>query len=120
MYRYWPRSWSLHYRSRGPGRATARLIRRAFGSATPPRAPAGRWFKRLAVTPEELKKCDAPILFIHGENESDHVKNKIASARTALGRGEVRIIAGGDHMTTLGKPEFSAALIGFLRAARAK
>jgi pimeloyl-ACP methyl ester carboxylesterase len=83
-------------------------------------AAAGRGFKRLAVTPEELKKCDAPILFIHGENESDHVKNKIASARTALGRGEVRIIAGGDHMTTLGKPEFSAALIGFLRAARAK
>lgn len=83
-------------------------------------ARAGRGFKRLAVTAEELKKCQAPMLFLHGANESEHVKSKVAAALKTLGKGELRVIAGGDHMTTLTKPEFGAALLEFLRAHAAK
>jgi hypothetical protein len=37
-----------------------------------------------------------------------------------LGRGEVKIVEGGDHMTTLTKPEFGSALIEFLRSNKSK
>lgn len=76
---------------------------------------AGRGFKNLDVTVEQLAKCKAPILFIHGGNESDHVKNRVATVRELLGRGEVRIVEGGDHITTLIKPEFASAILEFLR-----
>jgi pimeloyl-ACP methyl ester carboxylesterase len=79
---------------------------------------AGRSFKDLAVTEEQLNQCEAPFLFIHGGNESAHVKSRVATVRELLGRGELEIIEGGDHITTLGKPEFSSALVEFLRAAR--
>lgn len=79
-------------------------------------AVAGRSFKDLGVTEEELKRCEAPTLFIHGGNESDHVKGRVATVRRLLGRGEVKIVEGGDHVTTLGKPEFASALIEFLRS----
>ncbi|HWM93151.1 MAG TPA: alpha/beta hydrolase [Thermoanaerobaculia bacterium] len=81
-------------------------------------AAAGRGFKNLDVTVEQLAKCTAPTLFIHGGNESDHVKNRVATVRGLLGRGEVRIVEGGDHMTTLAKPEFSSAILEFLRSSR--
>ena len=81
-------------------------------------AAAGRGFKNLAVTEEQLKKCQAPILFIHGGNESDQVKHRVAAVHKLLGRGEVKIIAGADHITTLAKPEFGAALLEFLRASK--
>ena len=83
-------------------------------------AAAGRSFKNLEVTGEQLKKCKAPILFIHGGNESDHVKNRVATVRKLLGRGEVKIVEGGDHMTTLTKPEFGSAVIEFLRSSKPK
>lgn len=78
-------------------------------------AAAGRGYKNLAVTAEDLKRCKAPMLFIHGGNESDHVKGKVAAARKALGRGELKVIAGGNHMTTLTKPEFGSSIETFLR-----
>ncbi len=78
-------------------------------------AAAGRGYKTLAVTEEELKNCKAPMLFIHGGNESDHVKNKVAAARKALGRGELKVIDGGNHMTTLTNPEFGSSIKAFLR-----
>lgn len=78
-------------------------------------AAAGRGYKHLAVTAEELKKCTAPMLFIHGGNESAHVKTKVAAAREALGRGELKIIEGGNHMTTLADPEFGDSIETFLR-----
>ena len=83
-------------------------------------AAAGRGFKNLDVTVEQLAKCKAPILFIHGGNESDHVKNRVATVRELLGRGEVRIVEGGDHMTTIIKPEFGAAILEFLRSGKLK
>ena len=60
------------------------------------------------------------VLFIRGENKSQHVKNKINTARELLGHGEIKIIPGGDHITTLTKPEFEAALLDFLRHGQAK
>jgi pimeloyl-ACP methyl ester carboxylesterase len=83
-------------------------------------AVAGRSFGKLEVTEEQLKKCKAPILFIHGGNESDHVKNRVAAVRKLLDRGEVKIVEGGDHMTTLTKPEFGSAIIEFLRSNKTK
>lgn len=83
-------------------------------------ALAGRSFKNLDVSEEQLAKCEAPILFIHGGNESDHVKNRVAKVHQLLGRGEIKIIEGGDHMTTLAKPECSAALLKFLRTGKAE
>jgi pimeloyl-ACP methyl ester carboxylesterase len=81
-------------------------------------AAAGRSFKNLGVTKEQLRKCQAPILFIHGGNESEYVKDRVAAVRTLLDRGEVRIVEGGDHITTLTKPEFAAAILAFLRAGK--
>lgn len=83
-------------------------------------AAAGRSFKDLEVTGEQLKKCQVPILFIHGGNESEFVKQRVATVHKLLGRGEVKIIEGGDHMTTLAKPEFGAALMRFLRTGKAE
>lgn len=81
-------------------------------------ALAGRGFKALEVTAERLKECPAPVLFIHGGNESAYVKDRVAAVRALLGRGEVRIIEGGDHMTTLIKPEFGSAIMTFLRSGK--
>jgi pimeloyl-ACP methyl ester carboxylesterase len=83
-------------------------------------AAAGRSFKNLEVTGEQLRKCKAPILFIHGGNESDHVKDRVAAVRKLLGRGEVKIVDGADHITTLIKPEFASAIIEFLRSGKPK
>jgi pimeloyl-ACP methyl ester carboxylesterase len=83
-------------------------------------AAAGRSFKNLAVTEEELKRCKAPILFIHGGNETDYVKDRVATVRKLLGRGEVKIVEGADHITTLTKPEFASAVSEFLRSAKSE
>ncbi len=79
-------------------------------------AAAGRGFKNQELTREQLSKCKAPILFVHGGNESDLVKSRVAAVRKLLGRGEVKVVEGGDHVTTLAKPEFAAAVLEFLRS----
>lgn len=79
---------------------------------------AGRSFGSLEVSEEDLKQCQAPILFIHGGNESDAVKGRVAAVHKALGRGEVKVIEGGDHITTLARPEFSASVRAFLRTGK--
>ncbi len=83
-------------------------------------AAAGPSFKDLEVTGEQLRKCEAPILFIHGGNESDHVKHRVATVQKLLGRGEIKIVEGTDHITTLTKPEFASAVIEFLRSVKPK
>jgi pimeloyl-ACP methyl ester carboxylesterase len=79
-------------------------------------AAAGRSFGNLEVTTEQLRKCKAPILFIHGGNESTYVKDRVANVRKQLGRGEVKIVEGADHITTLTKPEFGNTILEFLKA----
>jgi len=77
---------------------------------------AGRSFKELEVPRDALLACPAPFLFVHGANESAHVKGRVARAREVLARGELVLIEGGDHMTTLTKPQFSETVLAFLRA----
>jgi len=81
-------------------------------------AAAGRSLKNLEVTAEQLRKCKAPILFIHGGNESESVKQRVAAVRKLLGRGEVKIVEGADHITTLTKPEFGSVILEFLRSGK--
>lgn len=83
-------------------------------------ALAGNSFKELKVTAKELKKYKAPILFIHGGNESNFVKNKVANARKILGRGEVFVVEGGDHMTTLINPTFATAIGKFIKSGKSR
>lgn len=79
-------------------------------------AAAGRGFKHLAVDGEQLKASNAPTLFVHGSKESERLQSRVANVRAQLGVGEFKLIEGGDHMTTLAKPEFGATLMAFLRA----
>lgn len=83
-------------------------------------AAAGLTFKDLAVDIEQLKKCQAPTLFIHGSKESAHVKNRVAMVHELLGRGEVRMVEGGNHMTTLMNPQFGNFVKEFLREGKVK
>jgi len=79
-------------------------------------AIAGQSLGKLRVKLEDLRKCKAPTLFIYGGNESHYVIDSVTEARKALGRGDVKVIAGGNHMTTLVNPEFTATIVGFLHS----
>lgn len=105
-----------------PSEAQAKMIANFLygGKDVKAFALAGTSFKELAVSEEQLKQCRAPILFIHGGNESAHVKNRVAMVRQVLGRGDVKIVEGADHMTTLIKPEFANAILEFLRSNKSK
>lgn len=78
-------------------------------------ALSGSSFKKLAVTVKQLRKCKAPVLFIHGGNESEHVKGRVKTVREALGYGEVKIIPGATHISTIINPEFGRSLTDFLK-----
>src|SRR5262249_5369191 len=45
---------------------------------------------------------------------------RVATVRKLLGRGEVKIVEGADHITTLTQPEFASAVIAFLRSIKPK
>lgn len=79
-------------------------------------AAAGLSFGGLEVKTKDLLKCNAPTLFIYGSKESESTKKRVANLRKALTGSEERIVEGGDHMTTLIKPEFGTAIAEFLRA----
>lgn len=48
------------------------------------------------------------------------MKDHVAAVRKVLGRGEVKVIKGGDHITTLAKFEFGKASKEFLQANKQK
>lgn len=79
-------------------------------------AAAGRSFKGLEAPSQDLARCKVPTLFIYGSKESGHLQERIASLRKLLGGGDVKVVEGGDHVTTLAKPEFGASIVAFLRA----
>ncbi len=83
-------------------------------------AAVGLGIKNLDVTEEQLKNCQAPMLFIHGSREANSTKNRAAAIKKLLGRGEITVIEDADHMTTLTKPEFAETINKFLRANKAK
>jgi pimeloyl-ACP methyl ester carboxylesterase len=79
-------------------------------------AAAGRGIKNLDVTGDQLKNCQVPFLFIHGSKEAEATKERAAVIVKLLGRGEIKVIEGADHMTTLIKPEFAKTIEEFLQA----
>ncbi|CAN5375725.1 alpha/beta hydrolase [soil metagenome] len=83
-------------------------------------ALAGRSFDELEVDGAQLKKCTAPVLFIHGSNEVASTKTRVAAVRKLLGHGEIKVVEGADHVSTLGKPEFGKAIVDFIHANKQK
>jgi pimeloyl-ACP methyl ester carboxylesterase len=83
-------------------------------------ALAGRSFGELEVSGEQLKKCRVPVLFIYGGNEVASTKKRVAAVRELLGRGEIKVVEGADHITTLANPAFANALVNFLNANKQK
>ncbi len=81
---------------------------------------AGLSFRGLEVSVDDIRKCKAPTLYVYGGNESDYVKNRVAAVRKLLPESEEKTIEGGDHITTLAKPDFGAAIVAFLNASKAK
>lgn len=81
-------------------------------------AASGRSFGGLEVRSEDLAKCEAPRLFIYGDRDVKNTKDRVASLLRASG-GELKVVAGADHMTTLVKPEFGNAVVEFVRAHKA-
>ncbi len=79
-------------------------------------AVSGLSLGALNVRIEDLKKCKVPTMFIYGGKESNNLKERVEALRKALGRGEVKVIEGADHVSTLGKPEFGASIVEFLIA----
>jgi hypothetical protein len=52
--------------------------------------------------------------------KSDGVKNRVKRVHKLLDRGEAKTIEGGDHITTLAKPEFGTAITDVLKANKSK
>lgn len=81
-------------------------------------AAAGLSFDDLQVEEKDLAACPAPALFIYGSLESEHLKGRVEALRHALPKADVVVIEGGDHITTLARPAFGAAIREFLRKNR--
>ena len=78
-------------------------------------AAAGLSFDDLQVEEKDLAACGAPALFIYGSLESEHLKGRVEALRQVLPKAEVVVIEGGDHITTLARPAFGAAIREFLQ-----
>lgn len=83
-------------------------------------ACAGLSFRDLRVRGEDLKKCTAPMLFIYGSQEPNSTKDAVERVRKLLNRGELKVIQGTNHMTTLINPEFGKSIVAFLQANKGK
>lgn len=81
-------------------------------------AAAGLSFDDLQVEEKDLAACPAPALFIYGSLESEHLKGRVEALRHALAKADVVVIEGGDHITTLARPAFGAAIREFLQKNR--
>lgn len=83
-------------------------------------AAAGLSLGDLAVSMEDLKKCKAPVMFIYGSKEPEVLKERVALLRKTLGQGELTVVEGADHMSTLSSPEFKVAISKFLTSFKEK
>lgn len=79
-------------------------------------AAAGLSLGKLAVSQKELRRFKGPVMFIYGSK--DVSRDRISRVREMLGRGDVKVIEGADHITTLIKPDFGASVVAFLQANR--
>lgn len=71
--------------------------------------------KELIVTEEQLKANKVPVQFVHGSQESGLVKERVAEAKKVLPDATFMVIEKNDHRSTVGSPEFHAAVLEFLR-----
>lgn len=76
---------------------------------------AGKSFGGLEVKVGDIGRCKAPTLFIYGSKDSESTKRRVAALHRLLAGSEVKVIEGSDHVTTLARPEFGAAIVEFLR-----
>jgi pimeloyl-ACP methyl ester carboxylesterase len=83
-------------------------------------ALAGKSFPELAVSIEDLRRCKAPSLYIYGSKDSKATQERVALLRRKLGQGELKVVGGADHVTTLTRPEFGKAILDFLAAHKPK
>ena len=72
------------------------------------------------MTVEDLQRCKAPTLFLHGSEESAGVQASVKAAQARLGHGTIELVPGGDHITTPANPVFGEKLKDFLRANQQK
>lgn len=79
-------------------------------------AAAGLSFPQLAVAVEDLQRCKAPTLFLHGSDESATVRTSVTAAHARLGHGTIELVPGSDHITTPANPVFGQKVTDFLRA----
>lgn len=63
-------------------------------------------------TEQELRTNRVPTLAIIGER--DPFRERVESMRAEMGRLEVLALPGADHESTIGRPEFVTAVLGFL------
>lgn len=74
-----------------------------------------RGHKELTVTEAQLKANKVPVLFVHGSQESDLVKKRVAESRKALPDATVKVIENGDHRSTVASPDFQSTVLEFVR-----
>jgi pimeloyl-ACP methyl ester carboxylesterase len=79
-------------------------------------AIAGQSFDKLAVTMKDLGRYKGPVLYIHGSKEPNSLRQRIEKFRREFGRGDLKVIDGADHMTTLINPQFGTSIVEFLKA----
>lgn len=77
-------------------------------------ALAGLSFGGLEVTKESLNRKEIPALFIHGSKESASTITRVAALRSSIVGSRVKVVEGGDHISTLAKPDFGTAIRDFL------
>lgn len=74
-----------------------------------------RGHKELTITEAQLMANKVPVLFVHGSQESDLVKERVTESRKVLTDNTLKVIENGDHGNTAGKPEFQSVVLEFVR-----
>jgi pimeloyl-ACP methyl ester carboxylesterase len=75
-------------------------------------AAAARGWQHLTVTEKTLRENWIPTLVLIGEN--DPLKAGVDALDGVMAHAEIQILGGADHMTAMMRPDFRAAIRGFL------
>jgi pimeloyl-ACP methyl ester carboxylesterase len=68
----------------------------------------------LEITADELRANRVPVLVIYGSQDGERASQKRLTRVAKLLGAHVTVIDGGDHLSTLGRPEFLAAIQKFI------
>ncbi|HRK23286.1 MAG TPA: alpha/beta hydrolase, partial [Fimbriimonadaceae bacterium] len=79
-------------------------------------ALAGLSFSGLEVKLEEWKRFLGRSLFVYGSKEVESTQARVANLIKQIASAEVKVVEGGDHITTLSKPSFRNAIAEFLKS----